>query len=199
MSIPWSSSTARSRAPHPAAPGARLHVVPRVQRARGSHFVVLVAGMLVSGLIGLLLLNLSMQKGAFELARLQEQTVALRTGEQALTFELDRLGSTQHLYRRAQALGMVPSSSPVFLDLTDGSVIGTPVPAAPPPVEVEPQTDPDVRDADVREPDARAQGNAPGTRTGGGQRPQTGDVGQPQAGDAQGQPGGNADDRRGRE
>jgi hypothetical protein len=104
-----------------------------VQRARGSQFVVLVAGMLVSGLIGLLLLNLSMQKGAFELARLEEQTSALRTGEQSLTFDLDRLESTQHLYRRARTLGMVPNSSPVFLDLTDGSVIGTPVPAAPPP------------------------------------------------------------------
>jgi hypothetical protein len=133
MSMPWSTGAARSRASHPAARGPRLQVVPRVQRARGSQFVVLVAGMLVSGLIGLLLLNLSMQKGAFELARLEEQTSALRTGEQSLTFDLDRLESTQHLYRRARTLGMVPNSSPVFLDLTDGSVIGTPVPAAPAP------------------------------------------------------------------
>jgi hypothetical protein len=166
--------------------------------------VVLIAGMLVSGLIGLLLLNLSMQKGAFELARLQEQTVALRTGEQALTFELDRLGSTQHLYRRAEALGMVPSSTPVFLDLTDGSVIGTPVPAPPPLVEAEQQTEPDVRERDTREPDGqgpdardgqnhdtRAQGDDQGTHPGDAQRRQTGGAQRP--------PGGDTDDRRGRE
>jgi hypothetical protein len=143
MSIPWSTGVARSRVLASVPRGPRLQVVPRVQRARGSQFVILVAGMLVSGLIGLLLLNLSMQKGAFELARLQEQTGALRTSEQSLTFDLDRLESTQHLYRRAQALGMVPNSSPVFLDLTDGSVIGTPVPASPAPVEAEvvPETD----------------------------------------------------------
>jgi hypothetical protein len=165
MSVPWSTGAARGRAFLPAPRGPRLQVVPRVQRARGSRFVVLVAGLLVSGLIGLLLLNLSMQKGAFELARLQEQTGALRTSEHSLTFDLDRLGSTQHLYRRARALGMVPNSSPVFLDLTDGSVIGTPVPAPPAPAEVEAvaQTDPEV-DIDVRE-----RGDE-GSRTGDAQR-----------------------------
>jgi hypothetical protein len=102
-----------------------------VQRTRGSHFVVLVAGMLVTGLIGLLLLNLSMQKGAFELAGLQERTAVLRTGEQALAFELERRESTEQLVQRAKAEGMVPNANPVFLDLSDGSILGTPVPAEP--------------------------------------------------------------------
>jgi len=106
-------------------------VVPRFQRARGSRFVMLVAGLLVSGLLGLLLLNLSMQKGAFELAGLQAETARLRTAEQSLAFDIERLESTAHLDRRADALGMVPNSNPVFLDLTDGSVAGKPVPATP--------------------------------------------------------------------
>lgn len=134
MSMPWGSGPARSRAPRPDARPAsrpRLQVVPRVQRARGSHFVVLVTGMLVSGLIGLLLLNLSMQKGAFELAGLQDEIADLDTRKQALTLDLETLESTRHLARKARSLGMVPNTNPVFLDLTDGSVIGDPVPAAP--------------------------------------------------------------------
>jgi hypothetical protein len=130
--MPW--GTGASRAPRPDSRPAgrpRLQVVPRVQRARGSRFVVLVAAMLVGGLIGLLMLNLSMQKGAFELAGLQEQTRALKTTEQSLAFDMERLESTQHLSRKATALGMVPNTNPVFLDLTDGSIMGTPEPAAP--------------------------------------------------------------------
>ena len=129
--MPWETGAQRSRVQRPAPRASRLQVVPRVQRARGSHFVLLVAGMLVTGLIGLLLLNLSMQKGAFELAGLQEQTSVLRTSEQALAFELERSQSTEQLVLRAKAEGMVPNANPVFLDLSDGTILGTPVPAQP--------------------------------------------------------------------
>ncbi len=46
--------------------GPELQVVAGSSTARrGSGFVVVLAMLLVSGLVGLLLLNLSMQKGAF--------------------------------------------------------------------------------------------------------------------------------------
>ncbi|MDQ3627629.1 MAG: septum formation initiator family protein [Actinomycetota bacterium] len=96
---------------------------------RGSGFVVVVAVMLVGGLVGLLLLNLSMQKGAFELAGLQARSGELKVQQQALDQQLERIQSTHRLALRATEHGMVPSANPMFLDLSDGSVIGEPVPA----------------------------------------------------------------------
>lgn len=128
-----SAGAARARATRPVPPRApALQVVPRNAGVRrGSGFVVLVAALLVSGLIGLLLLNLSMQKGAFELAGLQASTTELQVQEQALDQELEGIQSTQSLARQATGQGMVPSSNPMFLDLSDGSIVGQPVPAAP--------------------------------------------------------------------
>ena len=128
--MPWGTSPSRSRSPRPAPPrGPQLQVVPRTARAGANRFLVLVAGLLIGGLIGLLLLNLSMQKGAFELAAIESQTETLRTQEQELSYEMQRLGSTDHLKRRATNLGMVHYPNPVFLNLADGSIIGDPVPA----------------------------------------------------------------------
>lgn len=126
--MPWGASPARSRSPRTAV-RTPLQVVPRVRRARANRFLLLVAGLLVGGLVGLLLLNLSMQKGAFELAAIQQQTAQLDTAEQALAYDLQRMESTSRLSRRATQLGMVRNDNPVFLNLTDGSVIGNPVPA----------------------------------------------------------------------
>jgi hypothetical protein len=149
-----------------------LQLVPRPSRTRGNRFLVLVAGLLVSGLIGLLLLNLSMQKGAFELAGIQQQTADLRTSEQALAYDMQRLESTSSLWRRAADLGMVLNTTPVFLDLTDGSIIGDPVPAsapvvvAPEPVQRQPPGVA-VAAADTPEP----AGDASASERGEGRRP----------------------------
>lgn len=110
--------------------GPGLQVVPGTAIVRrGNGFVVVLATMLVIGLVGLLLLNLSMQKGAFELAGVQARTADLTVQQQALDQQLEQMQSTQKLALRATAQGMVPSTDPVFLDLSDGSVIGKQVPA----------------------------------------------------------------------
>lgn len=100
---------------------------------------MLVAALLVGGMVGLLLLNLSMQKAAFELAAVEATTADLRTEEEALSFDIERQESTQRLSRRATRLGMVRNDNPVFLDLTDGSIIGDPVPAQAPVAEPQPR------------------------------------------------------------
>ena len=175
MSLPWGASP--SRAPRQAPRWPQLQVVPRTARTRANRFLILVAGLLVGGLVGLLLLNLSMQKGAFELAAIEAQTESLRTQEQELSYEMQRLGSTDHLKRRATNLGMVPYPNPVFLDLADGSVIGDPMPAVGPPdpvvIRVPVPTDRSgVAGAGAREPrptggDARGEtGARPGAREG---------------------------------
>lgn len=110
----------------------RLRVVPpRVANARSGPFVSLVAAILVSGLVGLLLLNLAMQKGSFRLAELETEASSLQTREQRLDLIVDRLSSSDRLETEAIRMGMVPNPNPVFLDLSDGSVIGDPVAAEP--------------------------------------------------------------------
>ncbi len=110
----------------------RLSVVPpRRTSARSGPFVLLISAILVIGLVGLLLLNLSMQKASFRLAALESQASHLQTREQSLDTKVDRLSSSDRLAAEARQLGMVPNRNPVFLDLSNGSVIGDPAVAQP--------------------------------------------------------------------
>jgi hypothetical protein len=85
--------------------------------------------LVAAGLVGLLMLNTAMQRRAFELTELDARADALDVRVSALTLRTDRLESTAHLASRAARLGMVENPSPVFLQLSDRSVIGDPVPA----------------------------------------------------------------------
>ncbi len=140
MSLPTGTARARASRPRAAArPRSRLTVVPpRATTARSGPFVLLIATILVVGLIGLLMLNLSMQKASFRLASLQDRAEALQTREQSLDLKVDRLASSDRLVDEANRLGMVPNPNPVFLDLSNGSVIGDPAVAVPRAVPVDP-------------------------------------------------------------
>jgi hypothetical protein len=130
--------------------------------------VVVVVAALAAGLVGLLLLNIAMQKGAFELARLDAQATDLRTRQQALDLEVDRLGSPARLARRAEAQGMVPNPNPVFLDLATGEVVGRALPAAAAPEPGEPPAAVDPpRQPPSRQPAGPRRDEGP---SGGGQR-----------------------------
>ena len=126
---------ARSRLPRIAENAierARLTVVPRTRpTAPRAPFVLVVAAVLLVGVVGLLMFNTSMQQASFAAAELEEEQAALRAEEQHLLMELDRLRDPQRVTQQAQALGMVPMLTPVFLDLSDGSVLGEPGPASP--------------------------------------------------------------------
>ncbi|PJJ56031.1 hypothetical protein CLV56_0235 [Mumia flava] len=114
-------------------PGPRnpLRAVPdRVQRTPRTPFVLLVVSLLAGGLVGLLLLNTSMQDSAFELATLEDKAEALQSRRAELTMEVEKRETPQALARRASKLGMVPNESPVFLRLSDGTVVGDPEPAS---------------------------------------------------------------------
>jgi len=120
------------RSPRPAPPTrAPLRVVAPgpgpTQRARFTVALVLLLG---AGLVGLLLLNTAMQRRAFTLTSLDQQADALDVEAAALTMRTERLASTQRLAQQAAELGMVPNTNPVFLRLSDGQVVGDPVPAS---------------------------------------------------------------------
>lgn len=140
----------------------RLRVVPqRAAQPSRATFVVCVVTAMAVGLVGLLLLNIAMQNAAFELSRLDSHAEDLHIRAQALDLEVDRLASPEQLAERASAHGMVPNTSPVFLDLSSGKVVGKPAPAAAgtglrelTPV-VEPPREPRPQPSDTRSTDRR--------------------------------------------
>jgi cell division protein FtsL len=128
---------ARNRVPRfaeAAVERARLTVVPprraigRTQAAR-TPFAILVIAMLVTGVVGLLMFNTNMQQASFKATALQEQVNTLTAKEQALNMQLDSLRDPQRLATEAKDLGMVPPSSPAFIELATGRILGTPAPA----------------------------------------------------------------------
>lgn len=109
---------------------ARLTVVPR-RRARAPRvpFMILVALVLLGGVVGLLLFNTSMQQASFKATALEVRADALQAQRQQLQMELDQLRDPQRVAAQAKKLGMVPMTTPAFIQLSDGTVLGEAVPA----------------------------------------------------------------------
>ena len=125
---------ARSRVPRiaeAAVERARLTVVPRTVRSRAARvpFVALVSMLLVGGVAGLLAFNTSMQQASFTATAMEQQAAALDARQQSLVMQLDELRDPQRVALRAKDMGMVPPSSPAFIRIADGKVLGTPTPA----------------------------------------------------------------------
>lgn len=126
---------ARNRVPRfaeAAVERARLTVVPRrAVKAPKVPFVTLVSLLLVGGVVGLLLFNTSMQQASFAATTLEGKAALLDAKEQSLQMRLHHLRDPQRVATRAKTLGMVPSTTPAFLRLSDGAVLGTPTVSAP--------------------------------------------------------------------
>ena len=104
-------------------------VTPLTARARRTPFVVVLLGVIGSGLVGLILISTAMQAQTFELAELTTQARELETKQEALQREVSELESPENLGPLAVAHGMVPNQTPVYLQLSDGTVKGSPKPA----------------------------------------------------------------------
>ncbi|MCY7364493.1 MAG: hypothetical protein LH469_04145 [Frankiaceae bacterium] len=125
------------RTPEPA-PRRRavLTVVPvREVAAPRAPFVVAVVALLVTGLIGLLVLNTVLGKDSFHLFELRSENRALLDQEQVLVREVEMLRSPSTIAGKAAGLGMVPAGPPAFLRLPDGAVLGSAEVAQAPVVE----------------------------------------------------------------
>ena len=93
---------------------------PRLQLAIGAM------ALLAVGLVVLLMLNISLSRGSYELYQGQLQQRDLDEQRQALREQLMAQQAPQQLAQRARALGMVPAGNPAFVRLPDGSVVGVP-------------------------------------------------------------------------
>lgn len=129
QSIPPVRRPAPAPAPAPERPG-RLHVVRPPARSRTrAPFVVTCMAVLVASLVGTLLLNTAMAQGEYERAALQSRLARSAQVQEALVVELEHKSSPEHIEQAARALGMVPSAGSGYLRLSDGVVLGDPVPA----------------------------------------------------------------------
>lgn len=110
----------------------RLTVVPnRNEEAPLAPFVVLVLVLLAAGVAGLLAFNTHMQQTSFAATKLENRADALVARKQSLALDLERLRDPQALAARAKALGMVVPENPGFVRLSDGAILGQPIPATP--------------------------------------------------------------------
>ena len=76
------------------------------------------------------MLNTTLAEGAFQIQALSGQQQQLLVSQQTLLLYVARNESPDALARQATKLGMVPVTSPAFLRLSDGAILGSPVPAA---------------------------------------------------------------------
>lgn len=129
MSAPASTRFGtRLRSTQPAKTPLRL-VAPVRARTSRTPFVVVVMLVLACGLSGLILISTLLQSQSFELSNLQKQSDELQTRHDALAEKVAKEQSPSAIADSAKNLGMVPSATPVFLDLSKGSVTGKPTPA----------------------------------------------------------------------
>jgi hypothetical protein len=127
--------------PHPELPGTglpafvprRVQVVPTRQQRRArpriAYATVVVTGVLAI-VVTQLMLSIGLSDGAYEISSLQQQQKELDRTNQTLSEQYDSLSSPQNLSASAEALGMVANSAPVYLRLSDGAVLGSPVAAS---------------------------------------------------------------------
>ncbi len=136
------SAAARSAAARPATRRPRPSTVTPRRRAAlvevpapapavagNGVFALVVVGLLVGGMVMLLVLNTTLAQGAFEISSLTSTQNQRAVQEQQLLQQVALEEAPDSLQKRASALGMVAVTSPVFLRLADGAVLGIPHPA----------------------------------------------------------------------
>ena len=100
-----------------------LKLVPELrpvpgQQASDRVFYGVVAGILVAGLLGLLSINILLGNDAVRIRELKLEAIAINEEREAALREVAQLSTSEALANRAISLGMVPSGTPTFLDLS---------------------------------------------------------------------------------
>lgn len=126
--VPVQTLPAPRRGEPAAAPARRLRLVPDAVRGRKPRiaYAIIALGAIILVAAAQLVLSVAMTQGAYELDSLRVQQTKLERDRQIVGEELDALQSPQNLARNAEELGMVPNTTPVYLRLSDGAVLGQP-------------------------------------------------------------------------
>ena len=108
----------------------RLGLVPPTNARLGNRaFVIFLAGLLVAGVIGLLLLNTFLQTQAIDSDKLRQQAAAMSYREGELTTQVTEASSTGELTRKASKMGMRPNDNIAYIDVRTGEITGKAEPA----------------------------------------------------------------------
>jgi len=94
-----------------------------------ARFLLLMAGLVVAGVVGVLVLHTKINEGAFHLSDLRANQASLDQQEQQLEQQLADLSSPGNLRAAATRLGLVPAGDPAYIYLPDGRIVGVPQPA----------------------------------------------------------------------
>ncbi|PZR55439.1 hypothetical protein DNL40_03545 [Xylanimonas oleitrophica] len=115
------------RAPLTALPGGRADggrrfdaVRAPLQARSGVPFLIVCATVLVTALLAALVLNTTMARGSYDLARLQREVNQASQDVQTKQAELSAAQNT--LDQRARQMGMVPADNPDMLDVSGATV-----------------------------------------------------------------------------
>ena len=107
-----------------------LSVVPRrVPRRSRVSTVVMCALALAAALVGILLLNVQITQGQYQLTELTGQERALSQENEALTQDIEANSAPQNLAARANDLGMVPAQDVGSINVDTGDVTPPSAPA----------------------------------------------------------------------
>ncbi|GAA3296140.1 hypothetical protein GCM10020218_078720 [Dactylosporangium vinaceum] len=122
------ASTSTSTGSDPAR--GRLRAAPPAPvSAPRAPFVALVLALVLTGVVGILVLNTRIAENAFKLDALKTKQAGLDRDEERLRSDLANKESPVTLASRAKFYGLVPSRSPAFLVLPDGTRLEMPGPS----------------------------------------------------------------------
>lgn len=111
-------------------PSIQIVATKAQRKARPRAFYPIITMFVIFGIIiAQVLVSVAVSSGAYEIAALQQSNKELGRTYQTTNQDIDRLSSPQNLAANAAALGMVNNATPVYLRLSDGAVLGSPIPA----------------------------------------------------------------------
>ncbi len=141
---PWSGGRTTAREDHPTEGTSALQPQPQEKDSRPARltvappapvtaprapFVALVLVLVVTGVVGILVLNTKIAENAFTLDTLHNQQIKLDRDEQRLKSDIANQESPVNLAARATQLGLGKSTSSAFLLLPDGTKLEMPGPS----------------------------------------------------------------------
>lgn len=129
--MPATTAVRAARRPAPSRPDLRV-VSASPAAPRRLPFVLLCSFVLAAGLLALLMINMQLASGTYALHDLQVRSTALAQDEEKLREVLAVQESPSVLAKKAQELGLVRGTAPVYLDVSNGTVVGEPTPAPTP-------------------------------------------------------------------
>ncbi|MDQ4500799.1 hypothetical protein [Sinomonas sp. ASV322] len=127
--IAGTSAVAGSLAPAGAPRRTPLSVVRSLPARRRAPFAIFCLGVLAVALLTVLVLNIAVSTGQYQLVQLRSEQLGLEKQNQDLAQRVQNYEAPQNLAARAAQLGMVASTSKGQIDLRTLLVTGKPKPA----------------------------------------------------------------------